>query len=152
MIQRKQTIFLMLAVIASIVSMCMPIGLFDLGGLHTVKEFNLWLIDAQGQRTFDCWPLFAIQLPSATLGCYTIFLYRNRRVQAKLCVFNIFLLIGWYIVYAVFSNVLGGTASGIVFQIEFGGAMPAFALAFYFFAYKGIMADERLVRAADRIR
>ena len=48
--------------------------------------------------------------------------------------------------------VLGSPASGTTFQIEFGGALPAFALVFYFLAYKGIMADEKLVRAADRIR
>src|SRR5574344_484789 len=32
------------------------------------------------------------------------------------------------------------------------GGLPAFAIAFVFLAYKGIMSDERLVRAADRIR
>ncbi|MGN1230174.1 MAG: DUF4293 domain-containing protein [Prevotella sp.] len=152
MIQRKQTIFLLLALIASVVCLCVSIGTFDVDGLHTVREYNLWLVDAEGQHRFDCWPLFAILLPSSALSCYTIFLYHNRRVQAKMCMFNIFLLIGWYIVYAVYSNVLGGASSGVSFQIEFGGALPALAIAFVFLAYKGIMADERLVRAADRIR
>jgi len=152
MIQRKQTIFLLLAVILSVVCLCIPVGTFDVGGLHTVTEYNLWLLDGQGQHTFTCWPLFAILLPSSALGCYTIFLYHNRRTQAKFCTFNMFLLIGWYIVYAVFSNVLGSATSGTVFSIEIGGGLPALAIAFYFLAYKGIMADERLVRAADRIR
>ena len=152
MIQRKQTIFLLLALIASVACLCLPIGTFDVDGLRTVREFNLWLVDAEGQRSFDCWPLFAILLPSSALSCYTIFLYHNRRVQAKMCMFNIFLLIGWYIVYAVYGNVLGDAASGTSFQIEFGGGLPAFAIAFEFMEYKGIMSDERLVRAADRIR
>ena len=152
MIQRKQTIFLLLAVIASVVCLCMQIGTLDVGGLHTMREFNLWLADGDGQRSFDCWPLFAILLPSSALSCYTIFLYHNRRVQAKMCMFNIFLLVGWYILYAVYANVLGDAASGTTFQVEFGGALPSFAIAFLFLAYKGIMADERLVRAADRIR
>ena len=152
MIQRKQSIFLLLAVILSVVCLCIPIGTFDVGGLSTVTEYNLWLVDGQGQHQFSCWPLFAILLPSSALGLYTLFLYHNRRFQARMCTFNMFLVIGWYIVYAVFSNVLGSPASGTTFQIEFGGALPAFALVFYFLAYKGIMADEKLVRAADRIR
>ena len=152
MIQRKQTIYLLLAVIASVVCMCMPIGTFDVDGLHTVREFNLWLVDAEGQRSFDCWPLFAVLLPSSALSCYTIFLYHNRRVQAKMCMFNIFMLVGWYILDTVYSNVLGDSASGSSFQVEFAGGLPAFSIAFLFLAYKGIMADERLVRAADRIR
>ena len=152
MIQRKQTIYLLLAVILSIVCLCMPVGKFDVGGMSTMTEYNLWLVDGQGNHQFSCWPLFAILLPSSALGCYTIFLYHNRRFQARMCTFNIFLLIGWYIVFAVFSNVLGSPASGTSFQIELGGGLPAIALALYFLAYKGIMADERLVRAADRIR
>lgn len=152
MIQRKQTIYLLLAVILSIVCLCMPVGKFDVGGMSTMTEYNLWLVDGQGNHQFSCWPLFAILLPSSALGCYTIFLYHNRRFQARMCTFNIFLLIGWYIVFAVFSNVLGSPASGTSFQIELGGGLPAIALALYFLAYKGIMADEKLVRAADRIR
>ena len=152
MIQRKQTIYLLLAVVVSVVCLCIQIGTFDAGGLHTMSEFNLWLADGDGQRSFNCWPLFAILLPSAALSCYTIFLYHNRKVQAKMCMFNIFLLVGSYIVYAVYANVLGDAASGTTFQVEFGGALPLFAIAFLFMAYKGIMADERLVRAADRIR
>ena len=69
-----------------------------------------------------------------------------------MCMFNIFLLVGWYILYTVYSNVLGDSASGTSFQVEFGGGLPAFSIVFLFLAYKGIMADERLVRAADRIR
>ena len=152
MIQRKQTVFLLLAVILSVCCLCSPIGTFDVGGLNTVTEYNLWLVDGQGQRQFSCWPLFAILLPSSALGLYSIFLYHNRRIQARMCTFNIFLVIGWYIVYAVFSNVLGSPVAGTTFQIELGGGLPAISLAFYFLAYKGIMADEKLVRAADRIR
>ena len=151
MIQRKQTIFLFLAFILSLLCMCLPIGTFDAGGLHPVTEYNLWLVDAQGHRAFNCWPLFAIMLPSSALGVYSIFLYRNRRFQARLCTFNILLLMGWYIVYGVFANVLGGVSGGS-FQIEMAGGFPALAIAFYFLAYKGIMHDEQLVRAADRIR
>src|SRR5574344_599998 len=130
MIQRKQTIFLLLAVIASVVCLCMQIFTFDVGGLHPMREFNLWLADGDGQRSFDCWPVFAILLPSSALSCYTIFLYHNRRVQAKMCMFNIFLLIGWYIVYTVYSNVLSDSATGSNFQIEFGGGLPAFSIVF----------------------
>lgn len=153
MIQRIQTVYIVLAVVFTIACLCLQIGTFDNDGLVVGREYNLWLIDGMCTYSLVTWPMFAVLVLSAALGIYTIFVYSNRRNQARLCVFNLLLLVGWYILYGVYSRVLAG---GALEQADFVPSMPAafpgLAFVFYILARRGIMADERLVRAADRIR
>ena len=76
--QRKQTLFLLAAVILTVVCLCMQIGSYNAAGLDVARVYNLWFTDPLGHRHFDTWPLFAILLPTAALGAYTIFIFRNR--------------------------------------------------------------------------
>lgn len=118
MIQRVQSLYLLAGAILSIVCV--------------VCLWGLWL------------PM-ALLVVSALFGIYTIFVYNNRKLQAKFCMFNIMLLVGWYILYFVMYQFFGATAQWPV-------ALPLLSLLCYVLARRGIMADERLVRAADRIR
>ncbi len=117
MIQRKQTIYLLVAVI--------------LGMLH-----------------FLSLPLFIIQMLVSALSLYTIFLYKRRTVQAKLCLVSIVASFAWYIVLAVL--IQQGKLSQESLQLT--TALPLVAAILCFMARRAILADERLVRAADRIR
>lgn len=152
MIQRIQTIHLLVAVIFSVVCLCLPIGMFGANGMTTVSEYNLWLTDAAGVHQFVTWPLFAILVLSSAVGLYTIFMYSNRIVQSRLCVFNILLIVGWYIVYTVMGQVLVNNTTMVSFTPALPVVCPIFSIMFYVLARRGIMADEKLVRAADRIR
>lgn len=116
MIQRKQTIFLLVAVV--------------LGLIHLLA-----------------WPLFIIQLLSSALCLYTIFLYKRRPLQAKLCLCGVFINLIWYIVLAVLVE-SGKVSENLPYTV----CLPIIAAILCFLAYRGVIADERLVRAADRIR
>ena len=151
MIQRIQTVYLLLAVIFSVVALCLPIGTVEvsgqtaLGGSQTVATvYNLWVV-GNGACRFVTFPLFV-------LACYAIFGYRNRMSQARLCLFVSFLLLGWHVVYAVYSRVLAVPADGQSFSVSLAAALPFLSLVLCVMARRAIIADERLVRAADRIR
>ena len=94
--QRKQTIYLVVAVILTVICLCTQIGSYNAAGLDVSQVYNLWFTDPLGHRHFDVWPLFAILLPTAALGAYTIFIYRNRKIQALFCALNALLIVGWY--------------------------------------------------------
>ena len=141
---------MLVAVALTILCLCLPIGTFYAEGMRMATEYNLWIYTMQGAKDFTTMPLFIILLISSALGLYSIFAFHNRIFQARLCVLNMFLIIGWYILFTVFSQILGG--SNIKFELEFASAAPCFALAMYFLSYKAIGKDEKLVRAADRIR
>lgn len=157
MIQRKQTIYLLLAVVFSVLCLCMQIGTFTADGLVVAREYNLWVLHIDNAPIhhfrFTTAPLFVVLLLSAALGVYSIFAYRNRVVQARFCTFDMLLVVGWYILYAVYGKVLiGGDGYTVDFSMSVAAFFPMLSLVFYLLARRGIMADERLVRAADRIR
>ena len=116
MIQRKQTLFLLVATV--------------LGLIHCMA-----------------WPLFVIQILVSALCLYTIFLYKRRKVQANLCLCSIFVCLVWYIVLAVLIQ-----QGKLAEQLPLTAALPMVAAILCFMARRAILADEKLVRAADRIR
>lgn len=156
MIQRIQTVYMALAVVLTVACLCLPVGVFTYdelahAGIITINEYNLCLV-VDDIVEYTTWPMFAVLVPSAALGVYSIFAYGNRRAQARFCVFNALLLVGWYVLYAVCSRVCS-TGNGIFdFRPTVFAAFPCVALILYMMARRAILADEALVRAADRIR
>lgn len=150
MIQRKQTLFLLIAVALTVVCLCLPLGNFTptdtLGGKSVM--YNLWIAQPDGSLDFSVWALFAIMLLTCPIALMAIFSYRNRMAQSRFCMFNILLSLGWYVVYAVMAfNMDAGT-----FKASLTAAIPAVNIILYFMARRAILADEELVRSADRIR
>lgn len=156
MIQRIQTVYIALALILTVACLCMKIGAYSVEGIGTIaSEYNLMVVyDAMGKYSFDTWPLLAVLMLSTVLGVYSIFAYNNRIRQARICAFNALLVVGWYVLYAVYSRLLVGNVEvdTLHFTPTPTAAFPLAAAVFYLLARRGIMSDERLVRSADRIR
>jgi hypothetical protein len=150
MIQRKQTVFLLLAVILYLVTLSMPVACVVSQGLTTGRVYCMLWLDQAGAAHFQCWPLFAILLLSAAVACYTIFIYKNRLRQALLCLVSMMLSLLWYVALIVVSKTLAPDAAE--FQLAWPAVLPAVSVILTFMARKGILADEKLVRAADRLR
>lgn len=150
MIQRKQTLWLLLSLAATVLCLCMPIGSFEPSGMGTSdKMYNLWIQLSNGTHDYAVWPMFALLLVTCPITICAILLYGSRKMQGNLCLFNMLLYVLWYILLAVNAHI-GGT--DIIFHIHFPACLPAFSIILSFMAYKGIQHDEKLVRAADRIR
>ena len=123
MIQRKQSIFLLLAAI--------------LGVLVIVN--------------CPMWPLFLLILVASSLSVFTIFKYKRRPVQARLSILAAVLFLLWYPAVVLVNKFM--MPSGLQFDmVNVWGALPLVSVILCLLARKGIMDDERLVRAADRIR
>lgn len=153
MIQRIQSVYLLIAVVMGVLCLSMQVGSFVADGVEVVKEFNLWISDGSGRHSFNTWPMFVLLLLTSALSLYTIFMYRNRVLQARFCVFNMLLLVGWYIIYVLFALVLHvSPLAHVSFQPTVPAAFPAIAVVSLFLARHKILADEKLVKAADRIR
>ena len=148
MVQRKQTLFLIIAVILTIVCMSTQVAaLYNDSGIEFARLYNLWLTDGQGNNSFLSVPLFICLLISSVTSIITIFLYMKRKLQATLCLVNIIVLVAWYIFLAVLPQQTGGTM-----KLLLSAALPACSIILLFMARKGILADEKLVRSLDRIR
>ena len=96
------------------------------------------------------WPLFAVLLLAAPITFVTIFFFKRRKLQARLCVLSMLLCLAWCVGYAVLGWGIGMEKT--TFRPVFAAALPVCAIILLAMARAGIRADERLVRAADRIR
>lgn len=150
MIQRKQTLFLLLAVILGVVTLSLPVASVTAEGLTVSQIYNLFWLDGQHVAHFSVWPLFAILLVATAVSVLTIFLFKNRLLQAKLCAVSMLLYIVWYIALIVVSK--SQAPDALNFQPAFVAVLPAVCAILCMMARKGVLADEKLVRAADRIR
>lgn len=155
MIQRKQTIFLLLAIVCFAVNAALPIGLIVPDGMGVADTINcLGVVDGEtGELAipFMALPLVMLALNIAeSLGA--IFMYKNRKSQMTVCLTQFTSIIIEYIVCGVviWKSCIDGTEAH--YQIQFAICLPVIAMILIILAYKGIQDDERLVRAADRIR
>lgn len=153
MIQRKQTIYLLLALVAVVVCLTQPVAVFHADGMAPSREmFNLFVVsqEAAPSASLPVFPLFILLLLSCPLMVWAIFAFKNRMRQALLCTVCNVLCLLWIALYCVLGYAIG--IDGYHFTMLWPACLPAIALIFLSMAHRGIMADERLVRAADRIR
>ena len=149
MIQRKQPVFMLLALAALIVCLCLPIGSVEPKGMGAdVLWYNFGVYFGS---TFTARPLLFVDL--VVVGALTfvnIFLYKRRRMQMGICVGGIILCLAWY-GYYIFSA-LSDFASQGTFHAKFAVCLPFIAIIFLLMARRGVKSDEDLIKSMDRIR
>ena len=155
MIQRIQSVFLILAFASAVAVFFFPLASF-LGKYHYVK---LTVLEVAEQHQYDVeWPntlpLAAVLGLTGLLSFVTIFIYKNRVAQMRLIRFSVLLnivflaLIFFYYVPEL-ESIINTTADYISEPGIFLSIVP---LIFLVLALRFIRKDEKLVRAADRLR
>ena len=140
-----------LAIAITIACLCLPLGYFEPKGMGLNAEmFNLWIKHPEGGVSMTSSVLLAMQVLTASIGVWAIVGFRNRPRQAKLCVVNMLLLIVWYALAAFYTLHVG--YRDYSFLADLAICFPLIAIILYWMARRGVLADEKLVRAADRIR
>lgn len=156
MIQRVQTLWLLLAFAACIACLCLPVGQFintaSLGSEKVGLMFNLWVfLPATQEHLFAPWALFALLILVATGLFVDIFLFKHRLLQSRLAMLCAILLVCWYLVYAAFIWMLKERLSADFMPTPWA-AFPAIGAIASYMAFRGILKDEMLVRSLNRIR
>lgn len=159
MIQRKQSIFLLLVILISVTFFIPSIAPFAYVFSGSSKEFDITLniagvytkcvsIDAPGSYT----ALIAINSLIILLTLYCIFRYSKRLIQIKLCyiiaVFVALLMGGMY----MFSNLMMRKTADAHVVYLIGFYLPLVQLILLYMAGKSIKADDDLVKSSDRLR
>jgi len=157
MIQRIQTVFLVLVVIIGIVASFMPILSFT--GYETTYIMNLYKTVAESDVTnivAKNMGVGVLQGVIQLLALVIIFLYKNRQLQMKLAKLNILLIaleIAAIVIYSdTVKTAIGPTANDVVVNFKFGAIIPVLSLILTYLAIHFIKKDDKLVRAADRLR
>jgi hypothetical protein len=156
MIQRKQSIFLLLAAIALSLLHYFPLASFigdnDSLVLYIYKVISLVPDHVPVLPEYFIFPLLVVNALIILLTIVAIFLYKNRMRQLnilRVTLIMLMIMIGGFFFYYV--DVLEKASGGLT-EYEIGAYMPLVAFVFYILAYRGIMSDEKLIRSADRLR
>jgi hypothetical protein len=160
MIQRIQTLYLLLATVLSVVCMSNCLGYYiSEDGEIVGKLFNLgcWCLKDEGACFLSShggsWALFVILLIESTLSFLNIFLFKRRALQMRVCTFCMILLVGWYAAYGFFAWYFLDSFQTIVsFRVSVWTSLPCVSLILLYLAFRSIFKDEKLVRSLDRLR
>jgi hypothetical protein len=147
MIQRKQSIWLLIATVICTLAFILPYGInkvdspTPLETMLTAKS-NLFLI--------------LLTILTAATCFFSIFLYKNRKQQMKFTFIPILLsicMIGFEIYNTYLTQdgnkmVIGLYGSNLIVGIF----IPVVAIILIAMAYNGIQSDEKLIRDTDRLR
>ena len=149
MIQRIQSVYLLVVSILMIVCMCNPVGSI-IAGTQEISEFgNLFITLPDGTKDYAPWALFVILLVVAVLAFGTIFLFKKRMLQIRLTIFSTVVLIGYYLALVAYIFMLAEDTS---FTPSWTICLPFVSIILNWLAIRGIGADEALVKAYDRLR
>lgn len=154
MIQRIQTLYLLFVSALLAVTLFAPLAWFA-GEAGDFRLYAFALRTLEGE-TLQPAPYLGVLLALAcALPLLTIFLFRRRLLQIRLCVVEAVLLVGaivmegiyYYLACRAFGE-LPHHAEGLCPAV----GLPLVGLLFVWLAARAVFRDELLVRAADRIR
>jgi peptidoglycan/LPS O-acetylase OafA/YrhL len=138
MIQRRQTLWLLLATIAAILSFMFPF----VTGKEAIKNM-------QADKVIDAASDFFLLIltgGSVMLSTVIIFLFKDRKMQIRLCLLGVLVSLLIIIRYIMLMNKLTNTTLALY------AVLPFIFLASYYLAFRDIRKDEKLVKSLDKLR
>lgn len=154
MIQRIQTLYLLAVAALSAVMFLVPLAWF--AGEAGEFELHAFALESVGGETLHSTVYLGILLAAAALlPLITVFLYRRRLLQIRLCCVEMVLLLGVLAMEGAYYYLGRRAFAELAFHTQGfkpAIALPLVSLLFVVLAAKAIFRDELLVRDADRIR
>lgn len=159
MIQRVQTLYLLLATIFTGLLLFVPLASSDISNMHAdLTAWGIYVTDMTNnglitQVLSHSW--FGILLTVTTLLPFaTIFLYKNRKRQMLLCIVEIILLAvsAGLLIYLQQTDILIEVMDQPKFVLLSQSGLLLLSIVSVWIARRRITKDEALVRSLDRIR
>lgn len=141
MIQRIQSLWLFFSTACAALFIFMPV-------YKGVYLNNTWQAVSIRENLF----LLSGAAIVAAISFLTIFLFKNRNTQKKLILLNIVLTIALFVAQYYLIEIFKKEMGIIQGDWQMIAILPLFILVFHVFAFRGIVADEKLLSSADRMR
>ncbi|NJM16684.1 MAG: DUF4293 domain-containing protein [Bacteroidales bacterium] len=153
MLQRIQTLYLLLALLANSLLFSFPlVMLLNSQQVYTMGITGVFANGETVSATSDFLPLTMLVAAISSVILAAIFFFNNRPAQIRLGVFGLLLSLGciglMYFYSIKFTALLA--AQDKVYKLGF--VLPAIVAILLFLAIKAIRKDEMLIRSIDRIR
>ena len=154
MIQRIQSLYLLIAAALMAVMLFVPLAVFY-AGQEQIEMSAFALRDRAGAVVLSAVYLGVLLAAVALLPLVTILLFRRRMTQIRLCIVEIVLLVGSLVMMGVYGYLAMQTVESLTLaasNFRFVVVFPLVAIIFVVLAARAIFKDELLVRSLDRIR
>lgn len=158
MIQRIQSVYILLALVAGALTFFLPFAHFYAGEVQIAEYAMFGAFNVQSD-TFEManpfpFPMWIMATLTILMTIFALVSYKKRTVQMKLVRLG-FLMNLSFIVYLFFAidkvnAELYEGSMDILYHTGF--YMPVIAVVFLFLAQRGIKSDEALVKSLDRLR
>lgn len=147
-IQRIQSVYLLIAVILMAVFAFFPALTFELGG----REFVYGALEAGKVGVTHIDPLMlTLILLIVFLAFIDIFLYKNLQRQMTVCFVDILIGLAMLIAICIQWFVIG-KRDGVTITCQWYLILPILSIVFLMLAHKAMSNDKKKLRDADRLR
>lgn len=164
MIQRIQSIYLVLVSLLSVSLFFLPVSIkiIPANTSLNIPEDTFYKMDLYGVTKFETnkpvsvtndYFLLLINAATAAISAAVVFLYRNRKVQIKFCRLLLLLTAAFIVIDFYYSEAIGKEyVSDVNVVYQAGSYFPILQIILVILAIKTIKKDEKLIQSADRIR
>lgn len=156
MLQRIQTLLLLLVLIASVAFYIFPTGTVELideseitVSLWGFKYFNTTL---EKTVMMPGWYMVILNAFITLCTFITIILFKNRTIQVRFCIFNIIIQIGFLAMLFFYLYLCKQTATGLAFHTNILIVVPLAEIILTILAMRYILRDDALVKSIERLR
>jgi len=156
MIQRIQTVYLLLACLLIVLPVLLNVGWVSVSANDQLYELNSLSVTLETpdavQKVKDVFPLTGALVVALFLSAYSIAQFKNRKFQIKLTQGAILIMLGFVALLSFYISQLQDMVEGGEAKLSPFLIIPILVIALLGLAVRGIKKDDELVRAADRLR
>lgn len=153
MLQRIQSVFLLLTAVVTALMFFMPVALLVVPNAPAYEFYTTKVLEIGSISSFITWNWMSLILNIliTALAFITIFLYKKRFLQLRLCIVNIILMLGMIVLmWLQVSHMTHELEAESQLRLSF--CFPLVGIILTWLALRGIIKDIALLKSYDRIR
>lgn len=155
MIQRAQSVYLLSVSVLMIFIIVLPVAEIAIKGGEIVVYYNYGLKSYSAENAkiiFSTFPVTILTCVIALISFINIFLYNNRNLQMRFCIYNMILLIGLVVLIYFYYTLMRKRLDILNHTFKIAIVFPIISAILTLLSLKGIRRDEALVRSCERLR
>jgi len=149
MIQRIQTLFLLLAVLITSSIVLMPV-------IHLIsfdyKDVFVYITHIPLVPKATLIISILLFCVAVLLSLVAVFMFKKRRLQIKISYFSIVFQLAWVILNFIIGQNIGKLIKAEMITYKIGMFLPIASIILIYLAIRNIKKDDDLVKSVDRIR
>lgn len=154
MIQRIQSLFLLAATVFSIIFIIHPLsGLIIAGEIKAeFHAFGLMTVGESPEMIYNTFPIIILAVITTLLTIIAIFIYKNRTLQMRICVYNILIMLGLIVAIFIYYYLIRNNFKVSSHAFSYSVLLPFVNVILLFQAFRGIRRDDLLLKSYNRLR